>query len=194
MSKIKIQSRLIGYVLLLMMAALGAPEVRADQTDFDLLLQGPKTVNPVIVQEVISADTIVVEDYTRKGTRIRLIGLKAPKPPKRKRGAPERDKHGFVVEPPVDPVTRIEQESFEFAKRLLINKEVRLEYDVNKKGPDFETLAYVFLVDDDTFVNAEILRRGFADIQFTPRNHKYADELREAYQEARQNRRGLQGR
>lgn len=188
----KIRPCLICFVLLMMVAS-GTPEGRADQTHFDFLFQGPETGEPRIVQEVISADTIVVEDHTRKGTRIKLIGLKAPNPPKQRRGAPERDKHGFVVDPPVNPVIPIEQESLEFAKRLLLNKEIRLEYDVDKKGPNFETLAYVFIVHDDTFVNAELLRRGFADIQLTPRNHKYDDKLREAYQEARQNRRGLQG-
>ena len=63
----------------------------------------------------------------------------------------------------------------------------------SKKDEDFITLAYVFLVENDVFVNAEILRQGFADLQLRAPNLKYSDILRRAYREAREQLRGLQG-
>jgi endonuclease YncB( thermonuclease family) len=49
------------------------------------------------------------------------------------------------------------------------------------------------LLDNELFVNAEILRQGFAFLQIRPPNTKYSKELREAYTEARLEKRGLQG-
>ncbi len=43
------------------------------------------------------------------------------------------------------------------------------------------------------FLNAEILRQGFANLSIRPPNMKFAKELREAYREARAEKRGLQG-
>ncbi len=138
----------------------------------------------VKITRVVSADTIELEN----GERVHLIGLKAPKPPKKKKV--EKDEFGFVVEN-VDPWTPVEEEAFDFAKRFLEDKYVRLEFDIDKRNEGY-TLAYVFLIDGNVFANAEILKHGFADLQITPPNLKYADTLREAYREAKKEQRGLQ--
>jgi len=44
-----------------------------------------------------------------------------------------------------------------------------------------------------TFVNAEILRQGYANLSFDPRLRKYNDKLQKAYREAREEKRGLHG-
>lgn len=146
----------------------------------------------VKVAEVTAADIFVLED----GETIRLIGLRAPEGPRRRKDV-ERDKFGFVVEEEADPVVPVEEQAFAFARELAQGKTVRLEFDVEKKDARFRTLAYVFLVGEDgeeIFVNAEILRQGFADLHLQPPNMTYAARLREAYTDARRERRGLQGK
>jgi len=65
--------------------------------------------------------------------------------------------------------------------------------DDNKSDDDNLTLAYVFLMKNDLFVNTEILRHGFSQLSIQVPNTKYKKLLREAYQEARREKRGYQG-
>ncbi len=143
-----------------------------------------QTQEKFVVEKVVSADMIRLDN----GERVRLIGLKAPRPPQPAKV--EYDERGAVIEKE-DPTETVEDQAFEFAKTLLLGHEVRLEYDSQKKDTDFYTLAYVFRADDGTFVNAEILRQGYANLHLIPPNLKYEEKLRSAYQEARQERRGL---
>lgn len=141
----------------------------------------------VRVERVISAGILTLES----GEKIRLIGLEAPEAPRRRGNLPS-DQFGFPIEEQANPKTPIEEQAYDFAKNLLEGQYVRLEFDAQAKSEDFRTLAYVFLK-DGTLVNAEILRQGFANLKLTPLNKKYASQLREAYQEARREKRGLQG-
>ena len=138
-----------------------------------------------IVERVIRADVILLDNEKK----IRLIGLIAPDAPKSK--IVKRDNYGIVIEEQ-SPETTLNNQAFDFAKKLLENKHVRLEFDFENKDENFYTLAYVFL-SDGTLANAEILRQGYANLKIVPPNTKYADTLRTAYQEARRERRGLQG-
>ena len=92
---------------------------------------------------------------------------------------------------PVDS-TSIELPGSNIAEVRVEGDKVRIEFDRNKKNKDFDTLAYVFLEEENLFINAEILRLGYAHLQISPPNMKYASELREAYQEARREKRGFQ--
>jgi len=139
------------------------------------------------VSKVISADTISVDDGHAK--RIRLIGLTALEPPRQKNK--EVDEFGIIIKE-ADPTTSLNEQALNFTSKLLLNKKVRLEFDVNVLDDRQNTIAYVFL-EDGTFVNAEILRQGFANLKIRPPNTKYADQMREAYREARQEKRGLHG-
>lgn len=140
----------------------------------------------IVVEEVLSVDIIRLENEEK----IKLIGIKAPKtPPKEKI---ERDEKGIVVRRKDISLKTLEESAFDFVDELLKGKKVRLEFDVHKNSPQ-GTPAYVFLVEDNSFVNAEVLRQGFAYLQISPPNTKYEQELRDAYQEARREKRGLQG-
>lgn len=148
----------------------------------------------VVVEEIFSTDTFRLEGKLgERGEIIKLIGLRAPKTPKKKTEDIKRNEFGIVIKEPVNPLTPIEEKAFEFVKELLVGKHIRLEFDKDKKSEKHETLAYAFLIEDDTFINAEILRHGFAHLSIQPPNTKYADELRDAYKEARREQRGLQG-
>ena len=146
----------------------------------------------VVVQEVIRADMIVIEDYLKKGEKIRLAGIKASELVAKKRPTAERDAHGFVIEEEFSPDISIDERALNFVKQLLEGKKVRLEFDRIKKNEKLETLAYVFLAENNLFVNAEILRQGYASLSVLPLNKMYFDELQKSYQEARREKRGIQ--
>ena len=154
----------------------------SDNIEFSSLAN--KKYAHVLVEKVISADTIRLES----GEKIKLIGLKAPRPPKREKV--EMDKNGFIVEPEdSNPSTSVEEDAFNFTKSLIEGKYVRLEFDAQRTTSTLETFAYVYL--DDLFVNAEILKQGFANLQIAAPNLKYSDLFRAAYREARTEKRGL---
>ena len=79
-----------------------------------------------------------------------------------------------------------------FISNILKGKRVKLEYDVSRKDQYGRTLAYVYL-QDGTFVNAELVKNGYAMVMTVPPNVKFADEFAKLQQEARENNRGLWG-
>jgi len=165
------------------------------ESNFDFFFKNDAAqYKDAIVEEILSTDTFRLKGAVgEKGEVIKLIGLRAPKPPKKKTEDIKRNEFGVVIKKPVTPLTPVEKKAFEFARELLEGRHVRLEFDAEKNGEKHETLAYVFLLEENIFVNTEILRHGFAHLRIRPPNMKYADELREAYKEARSEQRGLQG-
>lgn len=164
--------------------------VSSDENTWGFLEIGSGKYDKIRIKTVVSADTIILDN----DEKIKLIGLKAPEPPKKKKEEIKRNEYGFIIEEPEEsPVIPVEEKAYNFAFELMAGKEVRIEFDEQKKNEQFLTLAYVFLFDDHTLVNEEILRQGYAHLQIRPPNLKYENRLREAYQEARRERRGLQG-
>jgi micrococcal nuclease len=164
------------------------------QSSFDILFKSEAQYADVVVEEILTTDTLALQGRMgEKREVIKLIGLQAPNAPRKRKTDIKRNELGMVIKEPVTPETPLEENVFEFVRNLLVGRHVRLEFDTEKKDEDFQTFAYVFLKDDGTFVNAEILRQGYAYLQIRPPNIKYADELRQAYKEARDEKRGLQG-
>lgn len=174
-------------IILLSIILLPAAGAWAGDDELFSRFQDRSKYQNVLVERVLSADTIVLEG----GERIKLIGLKAPEAPRRPKI--KYDKNGQPMEPEVLPENTFEEKAFAFTAHLLEGKFVRLEFDDQRKDENFTSVAYVFLVKDKTFANVEILRQGFADLQIRPPNFKYADQLRAAYREARREKRGMQG-
>ena len=147
----------------------------------------------VVVRHVSTVNDFVLDD----GTKVRMIGIKAPDLSEKVKV--EREvvgEMGFTMtrtQGETDPTDTIEEEAFDFVRDLLEGAHVRLEFDNEQKTDDHKTWAYVYLLKDNTFVNAAILKQGYAFLSIRPPNTKHEDALREAYQEARQERRGLQG-
>lgn len=125
----------------------------------------------VKVKRVIDGDTIVVE-IDGKNEKIRLIGVDTPE-----------TKH------PQKPVERFGKEAYLFTQRMVEGKEVRLEFDWQKRDKYGRLLAYVYLT-DGTFLNAEIIKQGygFAYIRFP---FKYLEEFRRYEREAKEKKLGL---
>ena len=126
------------------------------------------------VKKIVDGDTFWADDGTPKGIKIRLIGIDAPE--SRKSFKKEVGIYG--------------KESKAYLTRLLKGKKVRLVYDVDLKDQYGRTLAYVYL-EDGTFVNAEIIKNGFATILTIPPNVKFADHFYQLQQRARESKKGL---
>ncbi len=150
------------------------------ETDRLGLGQGAGKYEDVVVQDVLRVDTIRLAS----GEIVKLIGVRAFGNAARKKKV-ARDEYGFVVKEGIDLEVPPEEQAQEFARELLEGKRVRLEFDVVPKDDEYKTLAYVFLVDGNVFVNAQFLERGFADLQIQAPNLKYAQQLRDAYRAGR---------
>jgi len=121
-----------------------------------------------LVKRVIDGDTILLAN----GERVRLIGVDTPE-----------TKH------PQKPVQRFGQEASLFTKGMVEGKEVRLEYDQQRRDKYGRLLAYVYLL-DGVFLNAEIIKQGYG-FAYTRFPFKYLEEFRRYEREARENKRGL---
>jgi micrococcal nuclease len=77
-------------------------------------------------------------------------------------------------------------------RRLVQGAEVRLVYDAEARDRFGRLLAYVYR--DGTFVNAELIRRGYGKPLEVPPNVAHAAELRRLASAARRAHRGLWSR
>lgn len=136
----------------------------------------------ILVKRVVDGDTLVLAD----GQRVRLIGIDTPEMHESRK----LDKDARRARQDKSVIQELGRRSFEFTRALVEGKKVKLEFDVEKKDVYGRVLAYAFL-EDGTFVNAEIVRAGYASLMTYPPNVKYADLFLKLYQEARENRRGL---
>ncbi|MCX5715222.1 MAG: thermonuclease family protein [Candidatus Omnitrophica bacterium] len=92
----------------------------------------------------------------------------------------------------VRTIQKLGRRSYEFTKNLVEGKRVSLEFDVEKHDKYGRLLVYVYLK-DGTFVNAEIVKQGYANLMTIPPNVKYADLFLKLYRQARDEKRGLWG-
>ncbi len=157
------------------------------ETAFQEVFRSPKYKN-VRVEEVLAIDLFRLTS----GEKVKLIGIKAPDDFEKPHRRVERNEYGMIIKEPISPADSLEEEALQYVQELLTNQNVRIELDAQSVDDADHTLGYVFLVNNNLFVNAEILRQGYAHLQISPPNLEYADQLREAYQEARRERRGLQ--
>lgn len=136
----------------------------------------------VLVTRAVDGDTLVLENREW----VRLIGIDTPEMHESDKLYRDAQRSGQDIE----AIKRLGRQSYEFTKKLVEGKRVRLGFDVERSDRYKRTLAYVYL-EDGTFVNAKIVEEGYASVMTYPPNVKYADLFRRLYQEARQNRRGL---
>jgi micrococcal nuclease len=77
------------------------------------------------------------------------------------------------------------------AALLPVGTRVRLVYDVERLDRFGRTLAFVYRAADGLFVNADLVRSGYANVMTVPPNVRHADELVGLQREARDAGRGL---
>ena len=114
------------------------------------------------VTEVVDGDTF----KTETGRTVRLLGINAPE----------------IHDPGGDIAKQV-------LTYLIKGKNVRLEGDVTDKDDYGRLLRYVFVNGD--FVNAEMIRMGYAELRFYPPDTLYYTEMRESEKIAIRNRQGL---
>jgi micrococcal nuclease len=128
------------------------------------------------VTKVVDGDTFWVDDGSVKGLKIRLIGVDAPE--SRNTGRKEMAYYG--------------KEASVYLSWLIGGKKVRFEYDVDRFDQYDRTLAYVYL-ENGIFVNANLVKNGYAMVMTVPPNVKYADTFLKLARKARNRKRGLWG-
>ncbi|MFH1363876.1 MAG: thermonuclease family protein [Candidatus Omnitrophota bacterium] len=136
----------------------------------------------ILVVRAVDGDTLKLEN----GERVRLIGIDTPEVHESTKLYRDSKKSGQDIK----AIQALGKRSSGFTRDLVEGKRVRLEFDVEKRDKYQRLLAYVYLK-DGTFVNAEIVKQGYASLMTYPPNIKYVDTFKELYQEARVNNRGL---
>ncbi len=133
----------------------------------------PSTGLDIAIERVVDGDTVVVAG----GVRVRLIGVDTPE-----------------TKDPRRPVQCFGREAAAFLAEVLpAGAQVRLIGDVEPRDTFGRTLAYVFRRSDGLFINAELLRRGYAQVLTIPPNVAYAQTFRSLGSEARRGGVGLWG-
>ncbi|MFC1499974.1 thermonuclease family protein [Candidatus Zixiibacteriota bacterium] len=125
------------------------------------------------VDRVIDGDTIVVDFGSRTET-VRYIGVDTPETVHPTRG--------------VEPYGKA---ASDFNRSLVEGRWVHLAFDVEQRDYYGRLLAYVYT--DSLFVNAELLRRGYAQLMTVPPNVRHVDEFVALQRVAREAGAGLWG-
>lgn len=136
----------------------------------------------ILVRRVIDGDTLRLEN----GEKLRLIGIDTPE--MHESNKLYRDAQRSKQD--ISTIQELGRRAYEFTKNLVEGKRVSLEFDIEKRDKYERLLAYVYLK-DGTFVNAEIVKEGYASLMNIAPNVKYADLFLKLYRQARENRRGL---
>lgn len=123
--------------------------------------------NQVRVVRVIDGDTIEIEG----GERVRYIGIDTPEV------YPSAQYYGM--------------EAWEKNQELVGGCLVTLERDVSDRDQYGRLLRYVYV--DGVFVNAELVRLGYARAEFYPPDTRHSELLEQLEDEAREAHRGLWG-
>ena len=157
--------------------------------------QGRLEQQSIRVKEVIDGDTIVLEN----GKVVRYIGIDTPETKKR------------IDDRWVESPQPFAYEAKELNEKLVGNKYVRLEFDIQKTDRYGRLLAYCFVGEpasskknistaqgkdlkettNQTFVNAKLLEEGYAYLYTYPPNVKYTDLFVKVYCQAREGQKGL---
>lgn len=125
------------------------------------------------VTKIIDGDTIELSG----GRRLRYIGIDTPEV-RRKAG------NSFIYDP--QPFSL---EAKDYNRKLVKGKNVRIEFDIEKADRYGRLLGYCYV--GDIFVNAELVKEGYAKLYTFPPNVKHIDLLRQMQKEAHKQRKGL---
>ena len=160
--------RFLGLLLVLAVAAYTAT---AGEDSGGSSAGGKKFEGRVL--RVVDGDTIHVQVGGRDET-VRYIGVDTPESVK-----------------PGTPVECFAKRASAFNHRLVAGEKVRLVRDAEARDRYGRLLAYVYRVRDKRFVNAALVRRGYAVPLTIPPNVAHAEQFRKLASAARRAGRGL---
>jgi micrococcal nuclease len=141
-----------------------------------LALVLPVAAQPVLegtVVRIVDGDTI----HVRLGERVekvRYIGVNTPEVHHPSKGEEPGGRAATLVN-----------------RQLVSGRHVRLELDTQSRDRHGRLLAYVWV--DETMVNAELVRQGFAQVMTVPPNIRHQPLFLKLQREAREAGRGLWG-
>lgn len=129
------------------------------------------------VSKVVDGDTIELSN----GERVRYIGIDTPELEKKTSAGWQKVHQPFA------------EEAKNLNTEMVLGKTVRLELGIQPKDKYNRTLAYCFVQKDgkEVFVQAEMLRAGFAYLYTAPPNVKYIETTVSALKEAQAQARGV---
>lgn len=161
-----------------------AMDIKYDSDDGKFVIPFGESYNyaDIMVKRVVDGDTLVLEN----GERVRLIGIDTPEVHE----SNKLYKDSRTTGQDVKAIQDLGRRASDFTKKLVEGKRVSLEFDVERRDKYGRMLAYVYLK-DGTFVNAEIVKEGYASLMSIPPNVKYADLFLKLYRQARESRVGL---
>ena len=128
---------------------------------------------PAVVTRVVDGDTVHVSVDGRDET-VRYIGIDTPESVK-----------------PGTPVQCFAKAASAANERLIAGERVRLSLDAEPRDRYGRLLAYVYRMRDGAFVNAELVREGYARTLTIPPNVRYAARFAGLARRAREAQRGL---
>src|SRR3954466_6532640 len=159
--------------LILVLAVLGVAVYTAAARSPDPAPSAPSSSSTGRVTRVVDGDTIHVRGGGRD-ENVRYIGVDTPESVK-----------------PGTPVQCFAERASAFNKRLVAGERVRLVRDAEERDRYGRLLAYVYRARDGRFVNAALVRGGYAVPLTIPPNVAHADEFRTLAAVARRKGRGL---
>lgn len=121
-----------------------------------------------VVRKVIDGNTIQLDT----GEIVKYIGIETPEL-NLKEGGSE-----FFA-----------KQASRYNQKLVFMKKVRLEFDKEREDSDGRMLAYIFV--KKLFVNAELIKLGYARTHIIPPNDKYKDIFLDYEKKAKQSEKGL---
>jgi len=133
----------------------------------------PAETETVRVVRVVDGDTIRV-DLPSGEEAVRYIGIDTPESVK-----------------PGSPVECFAKRASAFNERLVSGERVRLVRDVEERDRFGRLIAYVYRERDGLFVNAELVRGGYATVATFPPNVAHENDFRRLARKARMSGRGL---
>jgi micrococcal nuclease len=160
--------RLLGFLVVLAVAVYTATSGDDSGGSSET---GPASAGRVV--RVVDGDTIHVRVDGREET-VRYIGVDTPESVK-----------------PGTPVQCFAKKASAFNHRLVDGEKVRLVRDAEARDRYGRLLAYVYRARDNRFVNATLVRRGYAVPLTIPPNVAHAEQFRDLASAARRAGRGM---
>ncbi len=122
-----------------------------------------------IVKTVIDGDTIELNNVEK----LRYIGVDAPEFQSSKKNAEQ-----------------FAEEAFQANRKMVENRKVKLEFDVEQRDQYGRLLAYVY-TEDGIMVNEWLVANGYAKTVVFPPNVRYVDRFKHLEKEAQKQKIGL---
>ena len=138
------------------------------------------------VTRIVDGDTLKVF-YLGNEESIRLIGIDTPESRVNKKTKRDANRSGQDIE----TIIAMGKRATGYVEGLVKPGDlITIEFDVQERDRYKRLLGYVYL-SNGKMLNEEIIKAGYANVMTIPPNVKYEDRFLKAYQEAREDKRGL---